>query len=176
MDPTRETRFPPRVVFLCSIVICGILPVQSGWLIFSEGASTCSRAKERRNIFHCVIPLLPLLPRDEERRESLWTRQRGAARRDDEIAVKFLRSLRNPFSLRSHSSLTIHRKRGGPFTPLPRTVSGLYVTLRASSRSAVQTASYKAQAQFVSHFRRPPCLPTPSLADHHCCSGKLIWP
>lgn len=68
MDPMRETPFPPRVVFLCGIVICRILPVQGGVLIFSEGAS---RAKEQRNIFHCVIPLLPLLPRRGKKRISM---------------------------------------------------------------------------------------------------------
>lgn len=79
------------------------------------------RAKERGNIFHCVIPLSRLPPpRSGKKRISMD----ATARRGDGIAAKFLRSLRNPFSLHLCSALTAHRKRGGgpPPPPTPGTL------------------------------------------------------
>lgn len=70
--------------------------MRGGGLIFSEGAPTCSRAKERRNIFHCVIPYPSSPPQSEKKRVFVD----ATARRGDGIAAKFLRSLWNPFSLR----------------------------------------------------------------------------
>jgi len=54
MDPTRETRFPPRVVFLCGIVICGILPVQAAAGLYLARVRRRARARKSGEIYFIV--------------------------------------------------------------------------------------------------------------------------
>lgn len=97
--------------------------MRGGGLIFSEGA----RERARKYISLCNPPPAPLHPGGRRERGKKRISVDATARRGDGIAAKFLRSLRNPFSLRSCSdSYGAPEARRGSSIPLlsPRDTTG----------------------------------------------------